>query len=51
MLQTLMDLHWINLLFVVTLWLCVVVTALWMIDRLFPRIHRNRRDDHTEGKY
>jgi H+/Cl- antiporter ClcA len=33
-----------NLFLLIVLWLFVVATALWMVDRLFPRIQRNRND-------
>jgi preprotein translocase subunit SecE len=36
-----------NMFFTVLAWLLIVALALWAIDRLFPRIQRNR-DKRTE---
>lgn len=49
MVQFFMELNWISLILMVVLWLGVVIVALWMIDRLFPRMHRNGRDDHSKN--
>lgn len=38
MIETLLNINCASLVVVLLLWLCTVSLALWMIDRLFPRI-------------
>lgn len=43
-----MNVDWVNLFMVAVIWLLIVSVALWMIDRLFPRIQRS--NDERSGK-
>lgn len=44
MFQALASFNWAGLILLILLWMFIVTMALWMLDRLFPRIERSRDD-------